>query len=115
MRHWVVGEKSVQTMLEGYTRNKSVYDKIAAELNSSAYTRKGLQCREWIKKLKEYKKTKDHLNEKGNKQKICKFYKQINDILGDRLSKKSAIVIDSSAEQSELITQTCGASGENEQ
>ena len=110
------GEESVQTTLEGCTSNKSIYDKIAAELNSSGYTRTGLQCRERIKKLKkDYKKTKDNLNETGNKRKICKFYEQINDILGDRPSTKPAIVIDSSAEQSELTTQTCAASSEDEQ
>ena len=62
------GEESVQTTLEGYARNKSIYDKIAAELNSSGYTRTGLQCREQIKKLKKYyKKTKVTLNKTGNK------------------------------------------------
>ena len=36
LRLW--GEKSVHTTLEGCTRNKSIYDKIAAELTLSGYT-----------------------------------------------------------------------------
>ena len=111
-----MGEESVQTTLEGCTRNKNIYDKLAAELTSSGYTRMGLQCREWIKKLKkDYKKTKDNLNETENKWKICKFYEQLSDILGDRPSTKPAIVINSSAEQNELKTQTCTASSEDDQ
>lgn len=62
------GEESVQTPLQGCTRNKSIYDKIAAELTLSGYTRTGLWCQERIKKLKGCKKTKDNLNEIRRKQ-----------------------------------------------
>ncbi|XP_065893653.1 uncharacterized protein [Dysidea avara] len=91
------GEESVQASLEGCIRNITIYDKIAAELTSCGYQRTGMQCRERVKKLKkDYKKTKDNLNETGNKRKLCKFYEQINCILEDRPSTKPAIVLDSS-------------------
>ena len=62
------------------------------------YTRTGVQCRERIKKLKQdYKKTKDSLNLTGNKRKQCKFFNELNDILGDWPSTKPATVIDTLA------------------
>ena len=91
-------EESVQALLEGSARSKNVYDKLASDLSRYGYTRTGVQCRERIKKLKkDYKKTKDNLNLTGNKRKQCKFFDELNDILGDRPSTKPATVIDTLA------------------
>ena len=50
-----------------------------------------------MKKLKKnFKKTKDNLNEMGNKRKVCKFYEQINCILENTPSTNPVIVLDSS-------------------
>jgi len=40
------GVESVQASLEGCIRNITIYDKIAVELTSCGYQRKGMQCRE---------------------------------------------------------------------
>jgi len=91
------GEESVQASLEGCVRNIVIYDKIATELTLCGYQRMEAQCQERVKKLKkDYKRTKDNLNETGNKRKICKFYEELNDILADKTSTKPVIVIDSS-------------------
>ena len=50
---------------------------------------------------------------KQGQAKILKFYEQLNDILGDRPSTKPVIVIDLSAEQKKLATQTCTASSKD--
>ena len=71
---------------------------LASDLSRYGYTRTGVQCRERIKKLKkDYKKTKDNLNLTGNKRKQCKFFNELNDILGDQPSTKPATVIDTLA------------------
>ena len=50
-------EEEIQALLEGCTRNKHVYDKIAREMVEAGYERTGVQCREKLKKLKtEYKR-----------------------------------------------------------
>jgi len=93
-------EKSVQALLEGCTRNKTVYDKLAEYLVGFGYNQMGGQCRERIKKLKkDFKKTKDNLNQtrNGNCRKQCKFFDKLNEILGERPSIKPTVVIDSSS------------------
>ena len=93
-------EESVQALLEGCTRNKIIYDKLAEDMAGYGYTRTGRQCRERIKKLKkDYKKTKDNLKQtgNGNRRKQCKFFDKLNEILGERPSIKHPVVIDSSS------------------
>ena len=59
-------EEEIQALLEGCTRNKHVYDKIARGMVEAGHERTGVQCREKIKKLKsEYKKIKDNNGETG--------------------------------------------------
>ena len=93
-------EENVQVLLEGCTRNKTVYDKLAEDMAGYGYSRTGGQCRERIKKLKkDFKKTKDNLKQtgNGNRRKQCKFFDKLNEILGERPSIKPAVVIDSSS------------------
>ena len=66
------GEEEIQALLEGCTRNKHVYDKIARGMGEAGYERTGVQCRDKIKKLKaDYKKVKDSNDETGRKRKVC--------------------------------------------
>ena len=49
--------EEIQVLLEGCTRNKHVYDRIAQGMVEAQYAKNGVQCRDKIKKLKvEYKK-----------------------------------------------------------
>ena len=79
------GEEEVQALLEGCTRNKKVYEKIAREMVEAGYDRTGVQCRDKLKKLKsEYKKVKDNNSETGRRRKVWKFYGCMNDVLGNK-------------------------------
>ena len=100
-------EESVKALLEGCTRNKIVYDKLAEGMATHGYTRTGGQCWEHIKKLKkDYKKTKDNLKQTGdgNRKKQCKFFEKLDEILGERSSIKPPVIIDSSSSSSSMNT-----------
>jgi len=45
-------EESIQALLEGCTRNKTIYDKLPEDLAGFGYNQTGGQCLEHIKKLK---------------------------------------------------------------
>ena len=65
------GEEEIQTQLDGATRNKKVFDKIARQLIELGFPRTGHQCREKIKKLKsDYRKAKDSSNLTGRGRSI---------------------------------------------
>ena len=79
------GEQAIQEQLEGCKRNRDVFDKISREMQKAGYSRTGQQCREKIKKLKvEYKKVKDGNKETGNNRKTCKFYEEMNQVMGQK-------------------------------
>ena len=60
------GEDSIQAQIEGCTRNKEVYDRIAEQMREEGYSRTGVQCRDKVKKLKQdYRKIKDNNYESG--------------------------------------------------
>ena len=57
------GEEEVQAQLDGATRNRKVFDKIAKQLTELGFARTEHQCREKIKKLKsDYRRAKDSNN-----------------------------------------------------
>lgn len=89
------GEEAIQEQLEGCKRNRDVYDKIAREMSKAGFTRTGLQCREKIKKLKgEYKKVKDKNKETGNNRKTCKFYEELDVVLGHKPATRPPVIRD---------------------
>ena len=93
------GNETIQALLEGYTRNRHVYEKITHELEEAGYTRTWSQCHDKIKKLKnKYKKMKDYHGETGRKRKFWKFFERIGDILGTRPATQLSIIIDTSKE-----------------
>lgn len=52
-------EEGIQEQLEGSTRNKHVYDKLAADVTKAGFKKTGEQCRCKMKKLRQkYKKLK---------------------------------------------------------
>ena len=46
------GDETVQALLEGCTRNRHVYERIAGDLEKDGYKRTWSQCRDKLKKLK---------------------------------------------------------------
>ena len=109
------GDEEIQALLEGYTRNKHVFKKIAARMTEAGYDQSGVQCRDKIKKLKgEYKKIKDSNNETGRNRKTWKFYDPMNEILGNKPATRPAVVIDSSLEQEVVRDNVEGDEGRSE-
>ena len=93
------GDEKIQEQLEGCTRNKAIYEKVARALDASGHSRTAVQCREKIKKLKrDYRKMKDHNGKTGRGRKKWHFYDKMDEILGDRPATTPPVVVDTSAE-----------------
>ena len=106
------GEEEIQALLEGCTRNKHVYDKIARGMGEAGYERTGVQCRDKIKKLKtEYKKVKDNNDETGRQRKVWRFYDCMNEVLGDRPATRPPVLIDTLESDSEEVSTVDGGAG----
>ena len=79
------GEAKIQEELDGAVRNKTVFQKIATKLEQEGYQRDWQQCRTKVKNLKrEYRTVKDHNGETGKGRKTCKFFQELDSILGHR-------------------------------
>ena len=87
------GDEEIQALLEGCTRNRHVYEKVAEGTKEAGYDRSGVQCRDKIKKLwgsyRKIKITTMRLEETGR---IGSF---MIEILGNRPATQPAVVIDS--------------------
>ena len=85
----------VQEQLEG-PRNKDVYQRISAKLLEKGFQRSIAQCREKVKKLKKaYRKVVDNNNFTGRKRKSCKFFDELDAILGVKPATKPSLDISS--------------------
>ena len=67
------GNSKIQEELDGAVRNKTVYVHIQKKLAEQGYDHDRQQCRSKIKNLK---------GETGRGRKTCKFYKELDNILG---------------------------------
>ena len=90
------GEDKVQEELDGAVRNKVVFVGIAKKMRELGYERDWQQCKVKIKNLKSiYRDIKDHNGETGRGRKTCKFYKELDEILGHRPASIPPVVLDS--------------------
>ena len=90
-------EEGIQEQLEGSTRNKHVYVKLASQLAKEGVEKTGEQCRCKVKKLRqEYKKIKDNHKLTGRGRRKWKFYDVLNEILGNRPATHPPVVVDTS-------------------
>ena len=97
------GEDKVQQELDGAVRNKVVFDKISKQMKELGYNRDGQQCKVKTKSLKKnYGEIKDHNGETGRGRKVCKFYKELDVIMGHRPASVPTALLDtgSSIQQS---------------
>ena len=64
-------------------------------MKEKGYVRDWQQCRNKIKNLKkENRQIKDHNGQTGRGRKTCKYYKELDDILGHRPASVPAVVLD---------------------
>ena len=90
------GEDKVQEELDGAVRNKVVFVGIAKKMRELGYEGDWQQCKVKIKNLKSiYRDIKDHNGETGRGRKTCKFYKELDEILGHRPASIPPVVLDS--------------------
>ena len=64
-------------------------------MREKGYDRDWQQCRTKIKNLKkEYRQTKDHNGQTGRGRKVCKFYRELDSILGHQPASVPAVLLD---------------------
>ena len=92
----VWGNDKIQKELDGATRNKVIFDKISEEMKKEGYNRDWQQCKAKIKNLKgEYRAVKDHNNGSGRGRKTCKFFSELDAILGCRPASTPPVLLES--------------------
>ena len=94
IRVW--GEEEVQGQLEGCKRNRQVHEGIARRMREREYEKTADQCRIKMKKLKgDYRKVKDKNGETGRGKKTCKFFEDLDKVLGHRPATCPPILLES--------------------
>ena len=96
------GEDKVQEELDGAVRNKVVFLGIAKKMQELGYDRDWQQCKIKLKRM--YRGIKDHNGEIGRWRKTCKFYKELDEILGHRPASVPPVVLDSGATSNTTTT-----------
>lgn len=92
------GDDKVQRELDGAVRNKQIYTSISRKMMKLGYERDWQQCKTKVKNLKgEYRKIKDHNGQTGKGRKTCRFYTELDRILGARPASVPCHTIDTSA------------------
>ena len=90
------GEEEVQGQLEGCKRNRQVCEGIAKRMRERGYEKTAEQCRIKMKKLKgNYRKVKDKNSETGRGRKTCKFFEDLDKVLGHRPATCPPILVES--------------------
>ena len=86
----------VQEQLEGARRNKTVFLKIAKEMNDMGHQRTWQQCRVKLKNIiSKYRKVKDSNRRSGRGQKCFEFYDEVDAALGTRPASGPAVLVSS--------------------
>ena len=97
-------DSKIQEELDGAVRNKAVYEKIAQKMKEQGHQRDWKQCRSKVKNLKtKYREVKDHNNKTGNGRKECKFFSELENILGHRPASVPAALLDSGSSSSQNL------------
>ena len=92
----VWGETGIQEELDGAVRNKVVFKEVAEKLHEMGYKRDWEQCCTKIRNLKkQYRAVKDHNNQTGNGRKACKYFEELDKILGHRPASVPTVLLDS--------------------
>ena len=92
----VWAEANIQQQLDGAVRNKSVFQEISKRLCETGVEKDWEQCRAKVKNLKTaYKKVNDSNSRSGRGRKSCRFFDDLDGILGSRPATQPPIVVES--------------------
>ena len=98
------GKDAIQAMLEGCRRNKEVFAKIAAEMQTAGYNKSAEQCSGKIKMLKfEYLKIKDKHGKTGEGRKNWKFLEPLDEVLGHKPATRPPVVVESGSTEDQEV------------
>ncbi|KAG6922346.1 zinc finger and SCAN domain containing 29 [Chelydra serpentina] len=79
----VCGEEAVQSQLRSSRRNFDTFGQISRAMIERGHDRDAMQCRIKVKELRSaYHKAREANNRSGSPPKTCRFYKQLDAILG---------------------------------
>ena len=93
-------DERIQQQLDGCRQKWPIFEKMAKTLAEAGFTPTFSQVREKIKQLKQnYKKIKDNKNKSGNSRKTCKYFEELDKILGDRPITRPPSVIENTGNQ----------------
>ena len=104
------GDAKVQQELDGAVRNKTVFVKISRKMLEAGFTRNWKQCRDKLKNWKVgYKAAKDHNGRSGKGRKTCRYFKQLDEILGTRAATTPPQILESSGTETRPAEEeSCG-------
>ena len=109
------GEDRIQEELDGAVRNQAIFNSIAKKMEEKGYDRDWQQRRNKIKNLKkEYRQIKDHNGQTGRGTKTCKYYKELDDILGHPASVPAVVLDTGSTSNSSSTTEDTSTRAEGE-
>ena len=92
----VWGDGKIQEELDGAKRNKPIFVTVSKRMLEQGYNRDWQQCRAKIKNLKgDYRAMKDHNNGTGRGRKTCKFFRELDEILGCRPASVPPVLLES--------------------
>ena len=107
----VWGDGKIQEELDGAKKNKPIFQTISKKLQDHGYNRDWQQCRAKIKSLKgEYRAVKNHNGGTGRGHKTCKFFSELDEILGFRLA---SVLLDSCSTPELQMDQSNAEDGDN--
>ena len=110
----VWAEANIQQQLDEAVRNKAIFERITSCLRDAGFDKDWVQCRAKLKNLKAtYKKVKDNNDRSGRARRACKYFDDIDAILGCRPATQPPGVIES-ATKSRATTNSPDGSSDSE-
>ncbi|XP_053896532.1 zinc finger and SCAN domain-containing protein 20-like [Malaclemys terrapin pileata] len=90
-------EEAVQSQMRSSRRNYDTFGKVSKDMMESGHDRDALQCRIKVKELRSaYRKARDANGRLGDPPVTCRFYKDLDEILGVNPTSTPSTTMDTS-------------------
>ncbi|XP_053900990.1 uncharacterized protein LOC128845924 [Malaclemys terrapin pileata] len=110
------GEDSVLAELRLKRRNAKTFEKISKGMMERGHNRDSDQCRVKVKELRQtYQKTKEANGHSGSALRTCRFYAELNAVLGGATTTTPPLAVDSEAGVISSATPEDSVDGEEEE